>query len=63
MMKFYKKINGWVIKEKKIDEVPSTIEDNRRYGVFTPEDRFMEDNLTLDEAIEFCNNNDDFAKK
>lgn len=59
-MKTLKKVNGWIIKEKRFDEVPSFVEDERKYAVFAPKGqpfygKWMEDNLTLDEATDWCN--------
>jgi hypothetical protein len=62
-MKFFKKVNGWIIKEKKLDEVPHWIDDDKRYGVFSPDGRFLEDHLTIEQAIEWCNENNDYAKR
>jgi hypothetical protein len=56
-MKKVKQINNWIIKEKRTDEIPIWIEDNRKYAVFSPSGIFQEDNLTLKEAEEFCKEN------
>lgn len=60
-MKELKRINKWIIKEKSLDEVPANIADDRRYAVFAPDGTFQEDNLTLAEAEEFCEDNLDFV--
>lgn len=46
-------INKWVIKEKRRDEIPSWIEENRKYYIFSSNGMFMEDNLTWEEAVEW----------
>jgi aromatic ring-opening dioxygenase LigB subunit len=63
MMKKIKQINNWTIKEKALKEVPKHIADNRKYVVFSPTDICQEDNLTYDEAVEFCQNNLDHVQK
>lgn len=55
------KVNGWIIKEKPLNQVPLGLEDNRCYSVFSPDGRCMEDNLTKNEEIEFANENDDYS--
>lgn len=67
-MRFFKQVNGWIIKEKRPDEVPNFVEEERKYTVFAPKGppyygSFLEDNLTLREAVEWCNENNDFADK
>lgn len=62
-LKRYRQINNWIIKEKTPDEVPIGIDENRRYVVFAPDGRCMEDNLLEEEALEFCNENEDFVNK
>src|SRR3990167_3174558 len=61
-MKKILQINNWVIKEKNDDEIPLSISLTQRYCVFAPNGRFMEDNLTLQQAINFCNDNEDYVK-
>lgn len=56
-MKKIKQLNGFIIKEKRLDEIPSWVSDERRYAVFNSEGIFLEDNLFLDEAISFCEDN------
>jgi hypothetical protein len=53
-MKKIKQLNGFIIKEKRIDEIPLGIDENRKYAVFTKDGRWLEDNLTYDEAIRVC---------
>lgn len=54
--------NRWVIRKKRDDQVPSHLPLERRYVVFSPDGECMEDNLTYDEAIEFCTENLDHVK-
>lgn len=56
-------LNNWIIKEKSLDQVPSWIEYNRRYSVWSPDKKCMEDNLTIEEAREFCIENLDYLRK
>lgn len=55
-MKKIKQLNGFIVKEKRIDEIPLGIDEERKYCVFK-DDIFLEDNLTIDEAISFCKEN------
>jgi hypothetical protein len=61
-MKQYKQINNWTIKEKSLDEIPHPMTEENRFAVFAPDGRWMEDNLTLEQAEEYCNENLDFVK-
>lgn len=63
LLKRYRQINNWVIKEKSLDEVPSWVNENRRFVVFAPDGRCMEDNLLQEEAIDFCNENKELVNK
>jgi proline racemase len=56
-VKKLKQINGWIIKEKRLDEVPMGTDDSNRYAVFAKDGRWMEDNLTLAQAEEYCKEN------
>lgn len=60
-MKKVKQLNNWIIKEKREDEVPMGIDLESRFAVFSPEGVFMEDNLTLEKAEEFCSKNLDYV--
>lgn len=60
-MKKIKQVNNWIIKEKRHDEVPSNLPLERCYAIFSPNGKiFQEDNLTWEEAIEFCQENKDY---
>jgi len=56
-----KQINNWIIKEKRLDEMPLSTDLERKYCVFSPSGIFQEDNLTLQEAEEFCKDNLDYV--
>ena len=62
-MKAIKTVNRWIIKEKRLEEIPAMCGDNQGYAVFAPDGRWTEDNLTYEQAIEFCKNNLDWIKK
>ena len=59
-MKKIKQKNNWIIKEKRLDEIPMGQSEDRKYCIFSPNGTFMEDNLTYDEAMKFCETNLDF---
>lgn len=61
-MKVYQKINKWVIKEKPLEQVPIQYEDTRRFVIFSPDGRCMEDHLTLEEAVEWATENKDYVE-
>lgn len=61
-MKLHKKINKWVIKEKPLVQVPFQYEDTRRFVIFSPDGRCMEDNLTVEEAEEWATENRDYIE-
>jgi hypothetical protein len=56
------RINNFVIKEKAISKIPLTKNLNHRFSVFSPDGRFLEDNLTLKQAQEFCKNDTTFLR-
>lgn len=55
--------NRLVIREKREDQVPKELPLERRYVVFAPDGRCLEDNLTYDEAFSFCEETKDFVEK
>lgn len=62
-MKIIKRINNWIIKEKKENEIPQGYTLKQGYAVFTPDKKLMEDNLTYQQAVEFCVNNTDWIQR
>ena len=62
-MKRHKQINHWIIKEKRLDEIPAHLPETQRFAVFSPYGIWQEDNLTEEQAIDFCKTNLDYAKK
>lgn len=53
-MKTVAVINRWEIKERDQENVPSYLPIERRFGVFAPDGRAMEENLLLEEAMINC---------
>lgn len=62
-MKKVKQINNYIIKEKRKDEMPLGIETYRKYVVFAPDGKCIEDNLTYQEAEKFCKNDYTYIRK
>jgi aromatic ring-opening dioxygenase LigB subunit len=62
-MKKVKQINNLIIKEKRPDEIATFEKEEQRYCVFTPHGIYLEDNLTLEQAEDFCKNTKDFLNK
>lgn len=62
-MRKVKQLNNWIIKEKRIGEVPMNLSTDHRYVVFSPTGKCQEDNLTIDQAVEFCETNLDYIQK
>jgi hypothetical protein len=57
-MKKVKQMNNWLIKERRLDEVPKHIADDHRYCVCTLDGIIQEDNLSWDDATGFCTTTD-----
>lgn len=62
-MKKIKQLNNWIIKEKNWSELPSNVEAFRKFCVFSPTGIFQEDNLSYEEAVDFCKRNKDYITK
>lgn len=71
-MKKVKQINNLVIKYREIEKIDSTaIGDHvteynpplQDYSVWTPDNRCLEDRLTLEQAEEFCKETLDFVRR
>ena len=64
-MKTIKQINNLIIKQKGLGEITSFTGAYmlNRYVVFAPKGICLEDNLTLEQAEEFCKNTLDFKTK
>jgi hypothetical protein len=62
-MRTIKKINNWIIKEKREDEIPQGFDITQGYAVYTPDKVLQEDNLTYIQAVEFCKEKTDWIRK
>jgi len=62
-MRVIKKLNNWSIKEKTEKEIPEGYTLKQGYAIFAPDGTFQEDNLTYEQAEEFCKNNLDWTKR
>ena len=56
-MKNVGKLHRWIIKEKHIGEIPLGTDPKLKYAIFAPDGRWMEDNLTWQQAVDFCEEN------
>jgi len=62
-MEKVRQINNLIIKQKKEEEVPFGLPVERCFIVVAPDGKVLEDNLTKEEAIDFCQEVTDFVRK